>query len=89
MYETRDDVAVVDHVLTEVCGTGAVKSCTADLSPPGMMKSPHVAGNKATNNPAGIPIETPSGMSAAVVAEGLKITAEKQKSTIPKCIGAD
>ncbi len=33
MYETRDDVAVVDHVLTEMCGTGAVKSCTADLSP--------------------------------------------------------
>ena len=48
-----------------------------------------VAGNKATKRPAGIPMETPSGIKAAVVAEGLRITAEKQKSTTPKSIGVD
>ena len=58
-------------------------------APPGMMKSPQVAGKSATSKWAGMPIETPKGISAAVVAEGLKITAEKQKSTTPKSIGAD
>ena len=80
----------LEHAIDGIAGSYAREYMHASRQEIGVVEHPAAQMRRTrTKRRGGMPMAAPSGMSATTVADGLRITAEKKKSTSPKRSGVD
>ena len=87
--EPRNQIGVVEHPAAEMRRAGAVERTASDLRAAGDQEVAAACRIEGYEKKGGMPIAAPRGIRATTVADGLRMTAEKRKSTTPKRSGVD